>query len=437
MQKINYLNNDFLRDKKSVKEYLEHIFRIRRTKKNPIVYANICKIYDFYPDTICQILDDLPILGYYKDYFYLLINCKNEKMIKYIYNIIVKKMSEDMKKLFLGKEISTLGKWLPREKSTINKKCNFIDKFNKLFFPTITNKMDARHQYRKMKTLINEKIGTLESKICAKKYDSIDYDKVAPYAFKKSQRFLTKRIECLIHLENYQTKILNNLTLSEFTKEIFLNKHSKIKMTSIWNQNKFHKTIPFIDKITNNIVCFADLSNDTYNKNGEFFTIGMILLIDQMSNIDKKIIIGNKSILFTSDIYENVNILSKQIGHCNQFNVVKSHDLCRNLNPNVNIECLIFITTKNIEYDMEYLNKNNIKLLHFNPCYDTFNVKYYDGEKIFELANCKHNNRIITDPNRKNILKITNQSYELNNNNVLFYFLMIFILVSITALFFL
>ena len=68
------------------------------------------------------------------------------------------------------KKISTLGKWLPREKSSINKKCGFVDKFCKLFFPKIKNKFQARREYRKTKTLINQKLGTIETKICGKLY---------------------------------------------------------------------------------------------------------------------------------------------------------------------------------------------------------------------------------------------------------------------------
>ncbi len=437
MYQINILSDELINDKKSVKEYLEYAFRIRRSKKNTQIYLNLCKIYEIYPNTIHQILDNIPKLGYFKDYFFLLFFSKNENMNQYIYNIIVKTMTNDINNLASGKEISTLGKWLPREKSSINKQCNFIDKFNKMFFPEIKNKIEARRQYRKLKACINEKLGTIETKICAKQYDLIEYDKAAPYALKKSQRFLKKHDECLFHLDNYETKLLSQLTLSEFTKEIFLNKHNMIKMINTWNQNIFIQSLPFIDNLQNTI-CIADLSSDTYNKNGEFFTIGMLLLVNQISNLDKKIIIGNQMITLDNlDIYENAKNISKYIGFCDHIDVVKSYNLGVKENPiDSIIDCLIFVSVKNIIFNIEYLKTNNIKMLHFIPCHNTYDVKYFDGSKIFIQSGCKHNKRDNSEPNKNFISKITSQSHELKDTKR-FYLSYIFTLTIIFAFLFL
>src|SRR6266567_1453470 len=133
-----------LMDAPFIKSYLEKEFRFRRTKKNKALYINVSIIFQEYPDTIKEILDNILSLGYYKDYFYVLMFSRNPELDQYIYGIIIGQLRYDQINLKNNKKISTLGKWLPREDSKINKKCNFIDKFNKIFFPNITDLFAAR-----------------------------------------------------------------------------------------------------------------------------------------------------------------------------------------------------------------------------------------------------------------------------------------------------
>src|SRR5207245_2961042 len=109
----------------------------------------------------------------YKDYFYILNFSKNTNLDDYIYNIIINQLKEYLKNIKCKKQISTLGKWLPREKSEINKKINFIDKFNSKFYPDFAI-YSARKRYRKLKSMLNKNLGTLEVNLCAKNYDKID-----------------------------------------------------------------------------------------------------------------------------------------------------------------------------------------------------------------------------------------------------------------------
>lgn len=66
------LSNEQLNDPSFVKEYLEFSFKKRRPEKDAKLYINICKIYEKYPETIQELLDNINKLGYYKDYFHIL-----------------------------------------------------------------------------------------------------------------------------------------------------------------------------------------------------------------------------------------------------------------------------------------------------------------------------------------------------------------------------
>lgn len=386
MQKFkDILNDEELSNMSTVKHYLEYSFKRRKTKKAYKLYINICNIFERYPVTSKELLDNIPTLGYYKDYFYILMYSKNNLLDAYIYDIIIKQIRKDLDNLKHNKEITTLGKWLPREKSKINIECHFIDKFNKLFFPNITNKFTARNHYRKMKTQFNMALGTIESKMCTKQYDKIDYHKVAPYALKQAIPSLLKHEECKVGLDKYGTSILKKMSLSNFTKELFLTNYSNDKLELIWKQNKFIVDIKYVDNF-NNTVCSIDLSNDTYNNHGEFFAIGMALLADFHLG---KVYVGNNLVNLNGTIVEKAKQLLKYIGPCKAFDVVPSKD----------IKCFIFVTEKDIHYD-------NITYIHFN----TNEVKYYNNNKVTKLSN---NNIISVQKN--NIHMITESGFELRD----------------------
>lgn len=409
MNKFNHVLTDKeLINKSLVKEYLEFSFRKRRAKKNPKLYINLVKIYELYPCIVNNILDEIPRLGYYKDYFYILSHSKNTDLDLYIYHLIISQLNADLDNLKSNLPISTLGKWLPREKSKLNLACNFVDKFNVLFFPQIKNKFDARKRYRHTKALLNKKLGTIECFLCANDYASIDYHKVAPYAFNKKKRILLKHEECSKQLEIYETEILNKLTLSEFVREILLNKYPTEKMENIWLQRKFYYSVPFLADIIDKSVCVVDLSNDVFNKNSEFFVLGIALIGNYFSN-SGNIMVGDQIINPHGNISDRLSQILKYIGPCPNFNFEICHSKFseKKLNPH----CLIFITAKKIIPDIDLLKNNRLKLLHLVPDYQKYQITYYDGKKSIVKKNLIHHEKNISS--KKIIKSIISQSTEL------------------------
>uniref|UniRef100_A0A6C0C8C9 Uncharacterized protein n=1 Tax=viral metagenome TaxID=1070528 RepID=A0A6C0C8C9_9ZZZZ len=335
MQRITkVLTLEELNDKVLIKAYIEDSFKARRTQKDKKLYKNINLIFGKYPEIIKQIISNIQTLGYYKDYFHILKHSQNARLDTYLYNIITKKLRDDLKNLELGKDISTLGKYLPREGFGADKKRNFIDTFNELFFfknedqfvtkwlcrkvpfGKINDKFSARRLYRKMKTELNEKIGTIESRLCTKTLDKIEYEKVAPRALKK---YTPKLLASEITKVNFEAFILGKLlsmTLDELMKEIIRGNRGPEMIENVWSKNNFCKTYS-LDKIISDSVCIIDLSKDIYETNSAYFAVGIALLVDQHSKVEKNVIIGSETIELQGSIVEKTAHILRHVGPCN------------------------------------------------------------------------------------------------------------------------
>jgi len=392
-------NPEDLDDKLMVKSYLDYSFKYRRTKKNFLLYINMRIIFSRYPKTIKKILDEISLLGYYKDYFYVLMFSRNETvdiaLDDYIYGIIVNQLNSDLNNLKVKKKISTLGKWLPREKSNINIRCSFVDKFNKIFFPDIIDINSARRKYRKMKTMLNAELGTIESKLCTKQFGAINYHKVAPYALSRSMKTIQKNQEAKLKYDEYVIDLLKNMSLSELTKEIMLKKYDTVVLEKIWQNFKS----PF-DKYLNNAVCIIDLSNDIYAGKSDFLTIGIALLVDSKSRINKKIFVGNNLINLSGDLQNKIQQMQKHVGSCEID--PKNYDFGED------IQYILIVTTKEINYH------NNPKILHVIPDHDKYTILHYKSYKKI-IPKMDH---YINNIKKKTIKTITNSSNELKDSPI-------------------
>lgn len=353
-----------------VKNYLSKSFKWRRPKKDFKLYINLCIIYERYPETIKELLTNIPTLGYYNDYFYILMFSKNMDLDTYIYDIVINQLKSDINSLSTGQKISTLGKWLPREKSNINKRCGFIDKFCAKFYPDILNKFTARRLYRKLKTQLNEKIGTIEAKLCTKKFDQIDYTKVAPFALIRHAKTLSKNEICRQAFDEYNTNMLSKLGLVPFTKQIFLQKHLD-KIEKIWHSKRFRFNI---NLDLSNCACLIDLSNATYNANAEFLTIGIALLVDKYSKLAIKLVINNEHIMnLTGDITDRFNQIINYVGPCTTLDINYCRTTLAGLNGTTDFNLLV-VTTQDLMMVPQ--------MYHIKPHDKTYDLVYHDGANI-------------------------------------------------------
>lgn len=413
------LRNDEVKDIDTVKEYLEFSFKKRRSKKDYKVYINVCKIYNIYPNTIKELLNNIPKLGYYKDYFYVLMFSRNVELSDYIYDIVIKQLNDDLANLKENKKISTMGKWLPRESSKINKTCNFIDTFNSKFYPD-KEKFNARKRYRKLKTMLNSKIGTLEAKICTHQMDTIDFNKVSRTALKRNKSTLLKNEVSKEKLESHIKSTITKMSLSNFVKEIMINNHNSEMIQDIWEHNRFSMELPYFNRLVCNSVCIIDLSKDTYNNDSQYFTIGIALLIDLFSTLENKVFVCNNNLVkLNGSIKEKIDQLTKYCGPCKQIDITRYYDLVTKNNAENQCKNIFFVTNKDIS-NLEWLLDKKMTLVQFKPQYDEYDIVYYNGDKETKFKKYMTNNydsdEIISHEKKsKNINDIINKSNELND----------------------
>ncbi len=388
---LNYkklLTEKDINDIDIVSDYISKSFNKRRPKKCSWLYMNIANIYGVFPAVIEDILNNLPRLGYYKDYFHILSFSKNNKLDDYIYNIVIRQLNDDLKNLKSKKPVSTLGKWLPSEGSKINKKINFIDKFNAIFWEQPLNKkltkFTLRKKYRQMKTMLNEHIGTLESLMCIKGYDKINLNKVSPNALKKHKHHLVGHTELSQKINEYELDKLIKMNLFEFTKELFEDNYDIQTLEQVWAQNNYHFKIPYLNKLIDNTICVLDLSKDMFTNDAQYLAIGFALLIDKVSKQKNNIIVCNDNIIkfdVTDSLIEKKNKLLKYSGPSKPINVNNYKQMIKSTDK----YALLFITNKKIEFNksdtmmqiIPYYN-NNYEIICFS------NGTYKKSEKLEE-----------------------------------------------------
>ena len=241
-----------------------------------LTYMMIYVWYDFFPElafyalsSLNEVTNNIPPYGSWKDIKYFCNYYKNKTgkeehaLIKECIQIINKQLYIDFYSENKDISISLLAKWIPREKS---KKFGWLfpylayDFFNhylqtaKSLHSIINAKNKCKTNYRKIISCLNEKIDTLERKLCGQKWSTIQFEKVSSIALnkyrksflneKKDQKDLTEdRKKSEENFENFIINTKNNISkinvkqigMNVFTKSAFsiLN---EVKKNSIYNE---------------------------------------------------------------------------------------------------------------------------------------------------------------------------------------------------------
>jgi hypothetical protein len=167
--KINYDN------KSVVKKFLLRYLTSSKLFKGFKTYNTLIHLFKRYPTTIKQIINNIPKITYYKDYLRLLVQSKNVELNEYIYNLLEKQLRADMENHADGKSISTLAKWLPRQKLHFDLKLNFVDKMSERLFPG-EEKFTRFKKYRKIVSELTKTLDPVEIKLCDKRISEISVD---------------------------------------------------------------------------------------------------------------------------------------------------------------------------------------------------------------------------------------------------------------------
>jgi hypothetical protein len=298
-----------------IKIFLERNFSQRQAKKDNRLYIAINKIYEHHPNIVNMLLDNIPRLGYYKDYFHILNVASNADLIDRIYDIVLEQIRSDIKNLKLGQEISTLGKWLPREKSKLNKKLNFIKRFTKDFFPQIKKPSKAFAAYRKLKTKLNAKLGLIEINACSKDTSTIDFSKVSYNSLIKFKRKIELDPISSKKYALHQRQLLEQMSL----KQLVIAQSSKHIPVQLIDE-VFAAKDYFVEKFSgidlSNAICIIDLSNDTFKTRNQHVAFGIAVHITKISKQNPCVYVGNKPVILTASFSNSIATLMKYVGPC-------------------------------------------------------------------------------------------------------------------------
>lgn len=167
--------------------------------------ARIClrEIGELQPDSLIKNLHLIPEYGRWDDVTSLI--GINNKINEEIFKLINNQLLEDIDGLTEGKPISLLGKWLPSENASSAKTKTLAKQVRKGL------NMNSK-SYRQLLSKLRKHINIVERQMCAKEWDSIDYEKVPSIAnIRYRNCFLrndeTRRREFLGALQNGEAKI--------------------------------------------------------------------------------------------------------------------------------------------------------------------------------------------------------------------------------------
>lgn len=262
--KFDYYRGQY-HDKEAVCDYLISSFSRRQAQKKKGIYKSLVRLYSEYPETVTQIIDQLPKLGYWKDYLFLLQYSNNEELTEYIYHILHTQLLEDIENDKNGLPISTLAKWLPRQSSSFDRKIQFIDEFNKIMYPGV-ERNSARRRYRQLLSRLTSKLSVPEVKLCAKEYDQINFESIGPISYYRNLKQFEKN--CPEKLEEHLFEQYLTYRLWKFCNKICkrtLSDTEKLAVEKAWlnNNEEYTNQLKFLNFPNSKIL--IDLSQEVYD----------------------------------------------------------------------------------------------------------------------------------------------------------------------------
>lgn len=199
----------------------------RGPRKDKGFYKSLVELYARKPEKVKDIINVLPKIGYYKDFFFILEVSGDASLNDYIYSLIINLMNQWSEDKYL-----ILAKWLPREKTSFDRKFDFVNKISQKLFPKDKHN-DRKQKYRKLVAETAKKLNILETNLCAKTYDSI--------------QDVTEN-----NLKTYEKLFTKNLLLRQRLEEILdhrYKEYSMIQLITEYEIKTVHKIrAPLIEK---------------------------------------------------------------------------------------------------------------------------------------------------------------------------------------------
>src|SRR3990167_11335063 len=248
----------WLKDKTLAKKILFAIRDRRRLGfKEPFRKVLLWLAEEYPHETSMEIIHEIPIYGSWKD---LLIFC-GTKFEQYMIRIFTHQLIKDLYSMEQNDKISIIAKYMPSEGSSLDKKFSLVTKLCK-------HMKISRKEYRtKFLVPLRSKIDLIETKMCRKKWNDIDYSKVPSVAlhryesaFRKHDR---KRFEKFESTRSYtdKIKIFEIVLVDKYTRDwcypdpIVMNEIIEQEWLTIKSRIKIRRKIPIMIDVSGSMVC--------------------------------------------------------------------------------------------------------------------------------------------------------------------------------------
>lgn len=403
-------------DAAKIRSYIiDSVSRSKKSTKPFSFYIFLSKLDKDYEKTVINLIKTLPDWGCWKEMFVLLLATKstcNSDLEEFIYEVIKGQILKDSKERSRNR-ISRLAKWIPREKSSFDKKLDFVTNICKLLYPDLEPRT-ARRRYRKQISDLNKKLDTTEIKLCSKNLAEIDFAKVPAKCFNNNMKTFLNDPDCKQNLQKFYFKKYLDYSIEELLNIVLFKQGDQFQqnlVNEVWKINKFQ----FKDMIyqryklnisSKNLIVVLDFSKKMYDNRMTGVPIGFALLAADYRHPNPGVVINSHIPTFLNldkklNMFQKIEQLSMETGMCHNTIDV---DKIITLTPHFE-ECTKILVVTDDPNKPLINSQNKIK---------TEDIVIHTVEYI------KKENKI-RDKNKKIVIETLDSSDELKTNNSVLY----------------
>ena len=163
-----------------------------------VSYWAFIRIHSIFPKTMERMLDYFPYVGYWGDLnaiYKIVFNSSKyqykERLLNRIIDTWVFNLQIEEAKLNNNiTSVNILCKWIPKQKSSLDRDTKVVNRIVKAYFPHLykKNKFKALKRYRHLVSDINRLIQTTEVYMCNKEFSKINFNNVPAKCLNKNKR---------------------------------------------------------------------------------------------------------------------------------------------------------------------------------------------------------------------------------------------------------
>ena len=196
-----------VKDKVRIKNYLTKLIIVPFQKRDvhskygdgerKVSYWAFIKMHSILPKTMEYMLGYFPSIGYWGDLnaLYKIVFSSNyhyrDRLLNKIIDMWVFNLRIEENNLNNNlPSFSLLCKWIPKQKSSLDKETKVVNKIVKAYYPWVykKNKFSALKKFRHLVSKINRLINTTEVYMCEKNFSAINYNNVPVKCLRKNKR---------------------------------------------------------------------------------------------------------------------------------------------------------------------------------------------------------------------------------------------------------